>query len=74
MSSTIKSWAKALASVCRLVVAAERHGQDSISIAELRTALDGVDVQALGDPPPPRWIGSSRVVVGSPHGPRLDVR
>jgi hypothetical protein len=52
MSATTKARAAALAGVCRLVVAAERHGEASISVAELRLALEGVDVGGLANPRP----------------------
>jgi hypothetical protein len=50
MSATTKARAAALAGVCRLVVAAERHGEASISVAELSLALEGVDVEGLAVP------------------------
>ena len=52
MSETTKAQSRALANVCRLVVAAWRHGQPSVDVAELAAALDPVDVEGLADPRP----------------------
>jgi len=37
--------ARALANVARLVVAAGRHRQSTVSLVELRIAMDGVDLE-----------------------------
>jgi hypothetical protein len=52
MSAITKARSAALGRVCRLVVAAERHDEDSITVAELRLALEGVDVGGLAVPRP----------------------
>jgi hypothetical protein len=52
MSAITKARGSALGKVCRLVVAAERHGEQSITVAELQLALDGVDVEGLAVPRP----------------------
>ena len=52
MSEITKAQSRALANVCRLVVAAWRLGQPSVDVAELAAALDPVDVEGLADPRP----------------------
>jgi len=42
-----KSRTRALANVARLFVAAERHGQTTVDLGELRIALAEVDISAL---------------------------
>ena len=52
MSETTKDRSRALATVCRLLLAAKRHGQTTIDVGELEAALDEVDVQGLANPRP----------------------
>lgn len=52
MSKVVAVRSRALAGVCRLVTAAERHEQETISVAELRAVLADVDVDGLASPRP----------------------
>jgi len=58
---TIRNRCRALANVARLVVAAERHGQSTVDLDELRVALAEVDVDGLASRRPPvvRNVGRS---------------
>lgn len=49
---TIRNRCRALGNVARLVVAAERHGQKTVDLDELRVALAEVDVAGLANPRP----------------------
>ena len=52
MSETTKAQSRALARVCRMLLAAKRHGQTTIDVGEVEAALDEVDVQGLANPRP----------------------
>ena len=52
MSATTKARSQALARVARLMRAADRHEQHTITVDELRVALEGVDVEGLAEPRP----------------------
>ena len=72
MSAITHRRSAALATICRLVVAAKRHGQASISREELELALEDVDVDGLAEPRRETVSSIGRSI--APTGVTLDTR
>ena len=52
MSEITKAQSRSLARLCRMLLAAKRHGQTTIDVGEVEAALDEVDVEGLANPRP----------------------